>query len=211
MDQHLIFLVLGLASGAVYAALALTLVVTYRSSGVVNFATGSMSLLGAYLYAFLRQGELLLPLPFLPRTVEVGAPLGFWPAALISVAVVRARRPVAVRRGVPAPALGPGGRQGGGVDRVDGGASPACSRSRVGTVAEQVRADPARGLVAAGQRAHLAGPSVVRGDRRGHRVGAHRRLPVHPLRAGHPRRGRDREGRLRQRDLAGSRRRASTG
>ncbi|HKY16684.1 MAG TPA: branched-chain amino acid ABC transporter permease/ATP-binding protein [Microthrixaceae bacterium] len=87
MDQHLIFLVLGLAGGAVYAALALTLVVTYRSSGVVNFATGAMSLLGAYLYAFLRRGELLLPLPFLPKTVDVGDPMGFWPAALISVAV----------------------------------------------------------------------------------------------------------------------------
>ncbi|HEX4493891.1 MAG TPA: branched-chain amino acid ABC transporter permease/ATP-binding protein [Acidimicrobiia bacterium] len=87
MTDHLIFLLLGLASGAVYAALALTLVVTYRSSGVVNFATGSMSLLGAYLYAYLRRGELLAPLPFLPRTFALGAPLGFWPAATLSVAI----------------------------------------------------------------------------------------------------------------------------
>jgi ABC-type branched-subunit amino acid transport system ATPase component/branched-subunit amino acid ABC-type transport system permease component len=87
VDQHLIFLLLGLAGGAVYAALALTLVVTFRSSGVVNFATGSMSLLGAYLYAFLRRGELLTPLPFLPRSVDVGAPMGFWPAAILSVAI----------------------------------------------------------------------------------------------------------------------------
>ena len=86
MDQHLIFLLLGLANGAVFAALALTLVVTYRSSGVVNFATGAMALLGAYMYAFLRKGELLLPLPFLPKTVDLGAKLDFWPAALISVA-----------------------------------------------------------------------------------------------------------------------------
>ena len=67
MDQHLIFLLLGLANGAVYAALALTLVITYRSSGVVNFATGTMALLGAYTYAFLRQGEVLVPLPFVPE------------------------------------------------------------------------------------------------------------------------------------------------
>ena len=87
MDQHLIFLLLGLANGAVYAALALTLVVTYRSSGVVNFATGTMTLLGAYTYAFLRQGELMIPLPFFPETIELPVELHFWPAALISVAV----------------------------------------------------------------------------------------------------------------------------
>jgi ABC-type branched-subunit amino acid transport system ATPase component/branched-subunit amino acid ABC-type transport system permease component len=87
MDQHLIFLLLGLANGAVYAALALTLVVTYRTSGVVNFATGAMALLGAYLYAFLREGELLLPLPFLPKSIDLGSRLDFWPAAIISVAI----------------------------------------------------------------------------------------------------------------------------
>lgn len=87
MDQHLIFLLLGLANGAVYAALALTLVVTYRSSGVVNFATGTMSLLGAYTYAFLRRGEVLIPLPFLPEKVELPFLLEFWPAALFSVAI----------------------------------------------------------------------------------------------------------------------------
>jgi ABC-type branched-subunit amino acid transport system ATPase component/branched-subunit amino acid ABC-type transport system permease component len=87
MDQHLIFLLLGLANGAVYAALALALVVTYRSSGVVNFATGAIALLGAYTYAFLRDGQLLLPLPFVPKTVDVGSPLSLWPAILISVAV----------------------------------------------------------------------------------------------------------------------------
>ena len=38
MDQHLIFLLLGLANGAVFASLAMALVVTYRSSGVLNFA-----------------------------------------------------------------------------------------------------------------------------------------------------------------------------
>jgi ABC-type branched-subunit amino acid transport system ATPase component/branched-subunit amino acid ABC-type transport system permease component len=87
VDQHLIFLLLGLANGAVYAALALTLVVTYRTSGVVNFATGAMALLGAYIYAFLRKGELLLPLPFVPDTIDLGSKLDFWPAAIISVAI----------------------------------------------------------------------------------------------------------------------------
>lgn len=87
MDQTLINLVLGLANGALYAALALTLVVTYRSSGVLNFATGAMALLGAYFYSFLRQGELFVPLPFLPKKIGVGASLSFWPAALIAIAL----------------------------------------------------------------------------------------------------------------------------
>src|ERR1700730_15355946 len=90
MDQHLIFVLLGLANGAVYAALALTLVVTYRSSGVVNFATGAMAFLGAYLYAFLTQGQLLIPLPFFPKTLDLGVRLGFWPAAITSVAICAA-------------------------------------------------------------------------------------------------------------------------
>ena len=67
MDQHLIFLLLGLANGAVFASLALALVVTYRSSGVLNFATGTIALYGAYTYAFLRQGQLLVLIPGLPR------------------------------------------------------------------------------------------------------------------------------------------------
>src|SRR4051812_3551219 len=85
MDQHLIFILFGLANGAVYAALALTLVVTYRSSGVVNFAAGSLALLGAYEYAYLRDGLLLVPIPFLPSTIDLGGELYFWSAAPIAV------------------------------------------------------------------------------------------------------------------------------
>ena len=61
MSTTLLFLILGLGSGAAYAALALGLVVTYRSSGVVNLATGAVALYVAYTYAFLRQGELVDP------------------------------------------------------------------------------------------------------------------------------------------------------
>jgi branched-subunit amino acid ABC-type transport system permease component len=41
MSTTVLFLILGLGSGAVYASLALGLVVTYRSSGVVNLASGA--------------------------------------------------------------------------------------------------------------------------------------------------------------------------
>ena len=87
MDQHVVFLLFGLANGSIYAALALTLVVTYRSSGVINFATGGLAALGAYTYAFLRRGELLVPVPGLPKTIDLGRELAFWPAATIAVAI----------------------------------------------------------------------------------------------------------------------------
>ncbi|HEX9545846.1 MAG TPA: hypothetical protein VF942_00830, partial [Acidimicrobiales bacterium] len=88
MSQHLIFLLLGLANGGVFAALALALVVTYRSSGVLNFATGSIALLSAYTYAFLRRGKLLVLVPGLPTTVRLGTDhLGFWPAMLLTLAI----------------------------------------------------------------------------------------------------------------------------
>jgi ABC-type branched-subunit amino acid transport system ATPase component/branched-subunit amino acid ABC-type transport system permease component len=86
VDQYVIFLLLGLANGAVFAALALSLVVTYRSSGVVNFATGAVALVTAYTYAFLREGKLLLLLPGLPQSVKVGV-LGFWPAATLALGI----------------------------------------------------------------------------------------------------------------------------
>jgi ABC-type branched-subunit amino acid transport system ATPase component/branched-subunit amino acid ABC-type transport system permease component len=87
MDQHLIFLLLGLANGAVFASLAMALVVTYRSSGVLNFATGTIALYGAYTYAFLRHGQLLVLLPGLPETVDLGSGLSFWPATLLTLLV----------------------------------------------------------------------------------------------------------------------------
>ena len=89
MTDYLNFLLLGLGNGAVFAALAVALVVTYRSSGVLNFATGALSLHAAYTYAFLRRGELLAPLPIGPKTYELGDPLGFWPA-LVATLVIEA-------------------------------------------------------------------------------------------------------------------------
>ena len=88
MDQHAVFLLLGLANGAVFAALALALVVTYRSSGVINFATGAIALVSAYVYAFLRQGELILLVPGLPHSIDLGRPMPF--AAAVSVTLILA-------------------------------------------------------------------------------------------------------------------------
>src|SRR3546814_18123792 len=93
MTDYINFLLLGLGNGAVFAALAVALVVTYRSSGVLNFATGALSLHAAYTYAFLRRGELLAPLPLGPKTSDLGDPLGSWPAmaaTLVIAALLRA-------------------------------------------------------------------------------------------------------------------------
>jgi branched-subunit amino acid ABC-type transport system permease component len=81
------FLFLGLGNGAVFAALAMALVVTYRSSGVLNFATGAQALYAAYTYTLLRQGQLLQPIPGLKATISVGGPMGFVPALLITLSL----------------------------------------------------------------------------------------------------------------------------
>src|SRR5689334_1403170 len=84
---HVTSLLLGLGNGGIYAALAIALVLTYRSSGVVNFATGTIALYCAYTYASLRDGRLLILIPGLPKDVGVGGPMGFVPAALIALAL----------------------------------------------------------------------------------------------------------------------------
>ena len=76
MSTYVEFLLLGLGNGGVFAALAMALVVTYRSSGVLNFATGAQALYAAYTYSLLRNGQLLIPIPGLGPTVSVGSSLG---------------------------------------------------------------------------------------------------------------------------------------
>lgn len=57
------FLLLGIGAGAVYAALGTSLVLTYRSSGVVNFAVGAMATYAAYVFSTLRiSGQYFVPI-----------------------------------------------------------------------------------------------------------------------------------------------------
>ncbi|MFF1398741.1 branched-chain amino acid ABC transporter permease [Streptomyces sp. NPDC058287] len=60
MDQFLLILVSGLASGAVYGLMGLGLVIIYRATDVVNFALASLATVG--LYAALTLYEKGLPL-----------------------------------------------------------------------------------------------------------------------------------------------------
>lgn len=85
MSQLLAYFALGLGNGAVYAALGLALVMTFKSSGVVNFATGAVALYAAYTFAFLRRGELLNPIPGFDATIDVGGPWGVLPAMIVAV------------------------------------------------------------------------------------------------------------------------------
>ena len=43
MEVYLQFIILGLGAGVIFAGLALGLVMTYRASGVVNFAHGAIA------------------------------------------------------------------------------------------------------------------------------------------------------------------------
>ena len=83
--DHVSSLLQGLGNGGVFAALALALVLTYRSSGVINFATGAIALYAAYTYAALRDGQLLILIPGLPNKLDLGTRLGLWPAALVAL------------------------------------------------------------------------------------------------------------------------------
>ena len=90
MTEHFAYLFLGLGNGAVYAALGLALVMTFKSSGVVNFATGAVALYTTYTYGLLREGELLIPVPGFPSTIELGGELDLVPAVAISLVIAAA-------------------------------------------------------------------------------------------------------------------------
>ena len=99
----------GIAQGALIAAIALGVVLTYLGSGVVNFASGTIAMYVAYVYAELRAaGDLFVPplpnplalvegvahsfqsddaldLPDWPSRFSLGGPMPFWPALLVSL------------------------------------------------------------------------------------------------------------------------------
>ena len=58
MQQVLLFILLGLGSGALIAGIALAVVLTYRGSGIINLATGGVAMIAGYAYWALRTGEL---------------------------------------------------------------------------------------------------------------------------------------------------------
>jgi branched-chain amino acid transport system permease protein len=68
MNQFVTLVVGGLFLGAIYALVALGFVTIFRATGVINFAQGSLLLLGAYVIGRLHES------------------IGFWPAVLAGIA-----------------------------------------------------------------------------------------------------------------------------
>jgi branched-chain amino acid transport system permease protein len=56
MDQIILFALLGLGTGALIAGIGLGIVLTYRGSGVINLATGAVSMVAGYLFYTLNTG-----------------------------------------------------------------------------------------------------------------------------------------------------------
>jgi branched-chain amino acid transport system permease protein len=106
-------LLLGLGTGSLVAAIALAVVLTFRGSGVVNFATGAVAMYAAYHYNLLRrEGDVFLPplpnplalvegsahavgadgvqLPDWPTTVSLGGPMAFAPALALTLVAAAA-------------------------------------------------------------------------------------------------------------------------
>lgn len=79
MSDYGVFLLLGTGAGAVYAALGLGLVLTYRASGVVNLAHGAMAMYATYLFAELRGSGAMATAPAMALAVSAAG--GFSAAA----------------------------------------------------------------------------------------------------------------------------------
>ncbi|MEQ1785510.1 MAG: ABC transporter permease [Acidimicrobiales bacterium] len=72
MADHLTYLLLGLGSGSVIAALAIGVVVTHRASNVINLGHAAIGMYVAFAYYELRRsGDLVLPLLGLPGRVAL--------------------------------------------------------------------------------------------------------------------------------------------
>ena len=86
MTAFLTILLAGLGSGAAYAALSLGLVITYKGTGVINFAAGAMGAWSGYVYSQLRSsGTLVFPVVFVHPSVRLAQQVPVVPAVLISI------------------------------------------------------------------------------------------------------------------------------
>ena len=210
MSDHITFLLLGLGTGAVYAALALGLVTTYRSSGVINFGTGAVALYSAYTFAYLREGQLFSPIPWDSGRHELRRTPGD-PACAHHLD--RDRRSVggsAVRLRLSTVASRLTGGQGRGEHRADV-VHPEPARGATGNEPSDHEQRAAVANHHHRCRACLHRPPVVRRGRRRGRRCAGRTHRVHPLRSRHPSGRRVGTRRAGQRPVAGQDRRGELG
>src|SRR6204780_1144372 len=91
MSSYLLFLILGLGSGATYAILGQGLVLKYRSAGVLDFAHGAVAMFIAYVFINLRSlGELELPVVLIPHQISLTGGTGINTGLAIAIALVYA-------------------------------------------------------------------------------------------------------------------------
>jgi len=88
MDNFLVFLIVGLASGALFAPVALGVLVSYRASGIVNFALGALGAVSAYVTYKLR-ADGAAPILAVCAGLGVGAVLGV--VTHLALSLVRGR------------------------------------------------------------------------------------------------------------------------
>jgi ABC-type branched-subunit amino acid transport system ATPase component/ABC-type branched-subunit amino acid transport system permease subunit len=68
------FAIVGLGIGALYASLGISLVVTYKGTGGINFATGALGVWGAFAYdQYRNRGEIVFPILGLPDRVHLSS------------------------------------------------------------------------------------------------------------------------------------------
>src|ERR1700722_3010740 len=91
MSSYLLFLILGLGSGATYAILGQGLVLKYRSAGVVDFAHGAVAMFIAYVFVNLRTfGQLELPVVLIPHQISLNSGHGINTTLAIVISLVYA-------------------------------------------------------------------------------------------------------------------------
>lgn len=91
MENLLLFVLLGLGSGALISGVALALVITYRGSGVINLATGAIAMLSGYAFWALGTSEFGVSLP-IPVAVLAALTCAAGAGVLVDVFVFRPLR-----------------------------------------------------------------------------------------------------------------------
>jgi ABC-type branched-subunit amino acid transport system ATPase component/ABC-type branched-subunit amino acid transport system permease subunit len=86
VETYLVFALIGLGAGAVYAGLGAGLVAAFKGTGIINFAQGAVAMWGTYVYSELRTtGDFVFPLVGVPHRVSVAAHVPFTAALILGV------------------------------------------------------------------------------------------------------------------------------
>jgi branched-chain amino acid transport system permease protein len=88
MKSYLLYLILGLGTGAIYAVLALGLVIQQRGANVLNFAFAPMLMMSSLTYSGARTlGAVIFPIPGVPNVKLTNGPAPAWVAAIAAILV----------------------------------------------------------------------------------------------------------------------------